>query len=371
MKRYLILIGTRPEAIKMCPLILALRRRSNVRVRVVLTGQHADMVEGVLRFFGVEADADLGVMHPSQTPRSLTERLMHAIGQELEQSDFCPDACLVHGDTTTAFVGALCCFYAGISVYHVEAGLRTGDIHAPFPEEFNRRAIDAMSDVHFAPTAQAAKQLLHEGANAARVFTVGNTATDALRLCLRTDFPHPLLERAAGRRLVLLTAHRREMSAAARAALLRAVREEIERRADVLLVFAVHPSPAVREAAEQAFAGCFNAVLTEPLELPVLQNLLARATLLLTDSGGLQEEATYLGVPTLVLRDVTERPEGVAAGVLCMAGTDGGKVRRLMAALLDDERKLRRMERASDVYGNGHAAAAIVQALEKIEREGL
>ena len=370
MKRYLILIGTRPEAIKMCPLILVLRRRVDVRVRVVLTGQHADMVEGVLRFFGVEADADLGVMHAGQTPQTLTERLLAAIGRELEESSFCPDACLVHGDTTTALVGALCCFYAGIPVYHVEAGLRTGDIRAPFPEEFNRRAVDAMSTVHFAPTARAAKQLINEGANAARVFTVGNTATDALRLCLRTDFPHPLLERAAGRRLILLTAHRREMSAGAREALLRAIREEIERREDVFLVFAVHPSPAVREAAERAFAGCFNAVLTAPLELPVLQNLLARATLLLTDSGGMQEEATYLGVPTLVLREVTERPEGVAAGVLCMAGTEGERVRRLMASLLDDERRLRRMERASDVYGNGHAAEAIVQALEKVEREG-
>ncbi len=369
MKRYLILIGTRPEAIKMCPLILELRRRADIRVRVVLTGQHADMVEGVLRFFGVEADADLGVMQVGQTPHSLTERLLDAIGRELRESGFCPDACFVHGDTTTAFVGALCCFYAGIPVYHVEAGLRTGDIYAPFPEEFNRRAVDAMSAVHFAPTARAAKQLIAEGANAARVFTVGNTATDALRLCLRTDFPHPLLERAAGRRLVLLTAHRREMSGVARAALLRAIREEIEQREDVLLLFAVHPAPAVREAAERAFAGCFNAVLTEPLELPVLQNLLARATLLLTDSGGLQEEATYLGVPTLVLREVTERPEGVSAGVLCMAGTESERVRYLLARLLDDERRLRRMEHASDVYGNGHVAGAIVQALEQVERE--
>ncbi len=369
MRRYLILMGTRPEAIKMCPLILALRRRSDVRLRVVLTGQHADMVEGVLRFFGVEADADLGVMRAGQGPQELTERMLAAISEELESSHFVPDACLVHGDTTTAFVGALCCFYAGIPVYHVEAGLRTGNIHAPFPEEFNRRAVDAMSDVHFAPTARAAKQLMAEGADASRVYTVGNTATDALRLCLRSDFPHPLLEAAAGRRLILLTAHRREMTETARLSLLTAIREEIEGRRDVFLVFAVHPSPAVRMVAEQAFAGCFNAVLIEPLELPVLQNLLARATLLLTDSGGLQEEATYLGVPTLVLRDVTERPEGVAEGVLCMAGVDGGRVREHMAKLLDDERRRRRMERASDVYGNGHAADAIAQCLDRMAGE--
>ena len=371
MRRYLILMGTRPEAIKMCPLILTLRRRLDVKLRVVLTGQHADMPYDVLRFFGVEADADLGVMRPGQTPQELTERLLSAIAKELRESHFCPDACLVHGDTTTAFVGALCCFYAGIPVYHVEAGLRTGDVHAPFPEEFNRRAIDAMSDAHFTPTARAAKQLIAEGAPASRVFTVGNTATDALRLCLRSDFPHPLLDAAAGRRLILLTAHRRELSELARLALLSAIREEIEGREDVFLVFAVHPSPTVKAAAERAFAGCFNAVLTEPLKLPVLQNLLARATLVLTDSGGLQEEATYLGVPTLVLREVTERPEGVAAGVLCMAGVEGQGVCEHMAALLDDERRRRRMERASNVYGDGHAAEAIVAALDRLSEEGV
>lgn len=366
MRRYLILIGTRPEAIKMCPLILALRRRSDVRLRIVLTGQHADMVEGVLRFFGVEADTDLGVMREGQGPQELTERLLVSISEELKNNKFAPDACLVHGDTTTAFAGALCCFYAGIPVYHVEAGLRTGNIRAPFPEEFNRRAVDAMSNVHFAPTPRAAKQLVAEGADASRVFTVGNTATDALRLCLRSDFPYPLLEAAAGRRLILLTAHRREMTAEQRASLLHAIRDEIEGREDVFLVFAVHPSPAVRAVAEHAFEGCFNAALTEPLELPTLQNLLARATLLLTDSGGLQEEATYLGIPTLVLREVTERPEGVAAGVLRMAGVEGERVRAHMAALLDDERRRRRMERASDVYGNGHAADAIAQCLDRL-----
>ncbi len=364
MKRYLILLGTRPEAIKLCPLILALRQRKEAEIRVVLSGQHREMPYPVLHFFGVRADADLGVMQPGQTVQALTERLLAAISDELKHSGFRPDACFVHGDTTTAFVGALCCFYAGIPVYHVEAGLRTHDIHAPFPEEFNRRAIDAMSEVFFAPTQRAARQLLAEGIVPSRVFTVGNTATDALRLCLQPGFCHPLLQRAAGRRLLLLTLHRRELPEAQRLALLWAIRQEIEWRDDVFLIFAVHPSPTVRAAAREAFSGCVNACLTEPLELPVLQNLLVRATMLLTDSGGLQEEATYLGIPTLVLRERTERPEGVEVGVLRMVGTDPVGVRRQLAVLLDDADGLRQMQHASSVYGDGYASEAIVQALD-------
>lgn len=366
MRRYLVWMGTRPEAIKMCPLVLCLRRCSDVEVRVVLSGQHRDMTRSVLDYFGVEADADLGVMHEGQTPLSLTERLLAAMSRELSESNFVPDAALVHGDTTTAFVGALCCFYAGIPVYHVEAGLRTGDIRAPFPEEFNRRAIDAMSDAFFAPTVRAARQLIAEGAARERVFTVGNTATDALRLCRCEDFSHSLTDAAAGRRLVILTTHRREMSDAERAALLTAVRDEIENREDVYMIYPVHPAPAVRAVAERVFVKCANAVLTPPLELPVLQNLLARATLLLTDSGGLQEEATYLGVPTLVLRDKTERPEGVAAGILHMVGTDAAEVRRRLAEMLDGPRRPACAAHGSQVYGDGYVSEAIVRVLNDL-----
>lgn len=369
MRRYLIWMGTRPEAIKLCPLILCLRQRPDMAVRVVLSGQHRDMVRPVLDFFGVTPDADLDVMRPGQTPQSLTEALLVAMARELSTSGFSADAVLVHGDTTTAFVGALTAFYAGLAVYHVEAGLRTDDIRAPFPEEFNRRAVDAMSEAHFAPTPRAARRLIAEGARGERVFTVGNTATDAVRLCLRPDFSHPLLEAAAGKRLVLVTAHRREMSDERRRALFSAIRCEIEGREDVVAVIPVHPSPTVRAAAEQAFTDCANAYLTPPLDLPVLQNLLARATLVLTDSGGLQEEATYLGVPTLVLRDRTERPEGVEAGVLRTVGTDAERARHHLAQLLDDERRRARMERASDVYGDGHAAEAIVRAMERMASE--
>lgn len=364
MKRYLIFLGTRPEAIKMCPLILELRRRTDVRLRVVLTGQHREMPLPVLDFFGVQADADLGVMTQGQTLTSLTERLLSAISHDLKTSGFAPDAVIVHGDTTTAFVGALCAFYEGIPVVHIEAGLRTGNIRAPFPEEFNRRAIDAMSQLHFAPTDRARAALLAEGQTDESIFVVGNTATDALRLCLARPCAHPLPDAAVGKRLILLTAHRREMTVEERLALFRAIRAEAEGRRDVIVVFPVHPSPTVRKAAEEAFGGCGNVVLTEPLGLPMLQNLLARAEVLLSDSGGLQEEATYLGIPTLVLREVTERPEGVEAGVLRLVGTGGERVRAALAELLDDEQCRLGMARPSDVYGDGRVSARIADTLE-------
>jgi UDP-N-acetylglucosamine 2-epimerase (non-hydrolysing) len=370
MKRYLAYIGTRPEAIKMCPLIHELKAFEDVQVRVVLTGQHRDMVAPVLRFFGVRPHADLGVMREGQSVLGLTQRLLEAIPRDLADSDFVPDAVLVHGDTTTAFVGALCAFYAGIPVVHIEAGLRTCDVRAPFPEEFNRRAIDAVSGLHFAPTAAARDRLVAEGHAPDRVFTVGNTATDALRLCLSAPSVHPLLDWAAGRRLILLSAHRREMSEEQRRDVLCAIRREIEGREDVCLIFPVHPSPVVRRAAEDAFAGCANAYLTEPLDLPLLQQLMARATLLLTDSGGMQEEATYLGLPTLVLREVTERPEGVAAGVLRLVGTEPAVIQRAMANLLDDEKKLSSMASPSAVYGDGFVSRRIAAILEALSSAG-
>ena len=361
MKRYLVVIGTRPEAIKMCPLILAMRR-AGMAHRVVLTGQHREMADEVLAFFGVQADVNLDVMRKGQTLPALTERLLGAMRRELARdADY--TACLVHGDTATAFAAALSCFYAGIPVVHVEAGLRSGDVRAPFPEELYRRAVDAMSTLWLAPTERAVSHLFAEGAVASRVYTVGNTATDAVRLCLERAVSHPLLDDAKECRTVLLTAHRREMDERSRYAMLSAIRRNIEGRSDVLLVMPVHPSPAVRATANAAFAGCANACLTAPLPLPLMQHLLARTTLLLTDSGGLQEEATYLGVPTLVLRERTERPEGVEAGVLSAVGTDPLRVGRELAALLDDGARLTRMRRPSTVYGDGYVSERIVRIL--------
>ena len=370
MKRYLVWIGTRPEAIKMCPLIRELRAQEETEVRVVLSGQHRDMVAPVLRFFGVRADADLGVMRERQGIMELTQRLMAAIARDQATSDFCPDAVLVHGDTTTAFVGALCGFYAGIPVVHIEAGLRTSDVRTPFPEEFNRRAVDAMSRLHFAPTPAACERLVAEGHAPERVFVVGNTATDALRLCLEEPLSHPLLDWAGKGRTVLLSSHRREVRETERYAMLCAIREAIEGREDVRLLFPVHPSPAVRRAAEAAFAGCDNARLVEPLDVPLMQHLMARAHLLLTDSGGMQEEATYLGLPTLVLRDVTERPEGVAAGVLWTAGTEPATVARRCAELLDGDGVRAAMARPSSVYGDGFVARRIAAILEAVVSTG-
>lgn len=366
MERYLIVIGTRPEAIKMCPLVLAMRA-AGLSYRVVLTGQHREMAREVLAFFGVRADADLDVMRTGQSLPVLTERLLGAMRHELTY-DAAWTACLVHGDTATAFAAALSCFYAGIPVVHVEAGLRSGDIRAPFPEELYRRAIDAMSTLWLAPTERAVGHLFAEGAAASRVYTVGNTATDAVRLCLEHKVDHPLLHELDGRRLVILTAHRRELDERSRYALLRAVRTRIEARRDVHLVVPVHPSPAVRATVSAAFEGCANAHLTPPLSLPLMQHLLARASLLLTDSGGLQEEATYLGIPTLVLRRCTERPEGVEAGVLATVGTDPHRVGEELGALLDDAARLSRMRRPSGVYGDGHVSERIVRVLTEWSR---
>lgn len=365
MKRILVWIGTRPEAIKLCPLILELTRQG-IDTRVMLTGQHRDMVYPVLSFFGVAASGDLGVMRPGQTVHQLTERLLHDMAEELERKPS-PAAVMVHGDTTSALCGALTAFYAGIPVIHIEAGLRSDDIYAPFPEEFNRRAIDAMSDVYFAPTELAKSRLLAEGYGKERIFVVGNTATDAVRLCLERPINHPLLDLADRRRLILLTCHRRELPSNKRLALFRAVRDIIEGREDVALVFPVHPSPAVCEAAHSIFDGCEHAALTAPLPLPLMQHLMARAYLILTDSGGVQEEAAYLGVPTLVLREGTERPEGVSRGTLRAVGTEALQVGSALQELLIDPRRRDAMACPSYVFGDGYAARRIAEALHQWE----
>ncbi len=365
MKRFLVWIGTRPEAIKLCPLILELQSRG-MSVRVMLTGQHRDMVRPVLSFFGVEAQGDLDAMREGQSVQELTERLLHDMAEQTAGHG--PDAVLVHGDTTSALCGAMAAFYAGIPVAHVEAGLRSDDIRSPFPEEFNRRAIDAMSDLYFAPTLQARARLLGEGYPDDRIFVVGNTATDALRLCLERPTPHPLMDSVGDRRLILLTCHRREMCPQERLDLLCAIRTTLEQRDDVMLVFPVHPSPAVSEPARRAFEGCENAILTDPLPLPLMQHLLARTYCLLTDSGGMQEEAVYLGVPTLVLREVTERPEGVRAGVLRTVGKGAGQVCAALEELLARPEARDVMARPSSVFGDGYAARQIADVLLRWDR---
>ncbi len=363
--KILFLFGTRPEAIKLCPVFLALRQ-AGIPFTTVNTGQHRDMVAPVLGFFGCRADHSLSLMQPRQTPLSLTQRLLSALPPLLERHRPCMVA--VHGDTATAFAGALCAYLAGIPVAHIEAGLRTFDPHAPFPEEFFRTAIDAVSALHFAPTAAARDNLLREGRQAERIYVCGNTATDALRLCLESNQPLPTLI-PSGKRTVLLTAHRRESPPEVLLPLFRAIRGAVQSFRDVHLVFPVHPAPSVQSAAKEAFDGCSSATLLPPLPLPQMQKLLSRATLLLTDSGGLQEEAVYLGIPTLVLREVTERPEGVRVGVLSTVGTDGGAVSASIIRLLSDEAARLRMARPSNIYGNGHAANIIAGVLKKYIEE--
>ena len=375
----LFLFGTRPEAIKLCPVFLEMQR-AGLSYSAVNTGQHRDMVLGVLRYFGCRADEDLDIMQPAQTPLSLTQTLLARLPRVYQTHR--PRMVAVHGDTATAFAGALCAYLSGIPVAHIEAGLRTGDIRAPFPEEYHRVAIDAASDLFFAPTETAVCTLLREGRPKDRIFLTGNTATDAVRLCLSGDEgwstaallaactpidgkPLPAGEMLSGQQLLLLTTHRRELDDRHLLTLLCALRRAINGRENVCLLFPVHPSPRIRAAATAAFAGCDNAHLIEPLALPHMQRLLARATLLMTDSGGLQEEAVYLGIPTMVLREVTERPEGVAAGVLLPVGCEGEPVERAACRLLDDDALRARMAHPAAVYGDGHAAKKIVTHLQK------
>lgn len=370
------LFGTRPEAIKLCPVFLAMQT-SPLRHLIVNTGQHRDMVGAVLEHFGYRADIDLQLMHPDQTPLSLLTRMLERLPPLFAVHR--PRAVVVHGDTVTAFAGMLCAYLCGIPVVHIEAGLRTGNAHAPFPEEFFRTAIDAATDLLLPPTADAMRTLLREGRDAKSMVICGNTAIDALRLTLqKTDKDDHDLDGAVhldgqaltpealqGRRLLLLTTHRRELHPQQMRSMLQGIAAALREREDVVLLFPVHPSPRVREAARSAFADCPAAHLLEPLPLPLMHRLLSRATLLLTDSGGLQEEAVYLGLPTLVLRECTERPEGVRAGVLRPVGCDGAAVRAAIGQILADEAARLSMAKPSVVYGDGYAAQRIVQVLQE------
>lgn len=361
MKRIMLVFGTRPEAIKMAPLARELYGRHGVAVRVCVSGQHQEMLAGALGPFGVTPDYDLALMRERQTLSDITAGVLAGLPPIVEAE--APDAVLVHGDTTTAFAAALACFYRRIPVGHVEAGLRTYDPASPYPEEFNRRAIAAMASWHFAPTAAARENLLREGVAPGQVFLTGNTVVDALRYTVRPDFTHPLLARANGRRLLLLTAHRRESQGKTLRGMLRAVRRAIEERPDVFLICPVHKNPAVRQTVREMLAGCGQVCLAEPLGVVEWHNLMARATLILTDSGGMQEEAVALGVPALVLRDRTERPEGVAAGGLRLTGTGEAAVYQGLATLLDNHAALAAMRAAQSPYGDGTAARRIADAL--------
>lgn len=364
MKRILAVLGTRPEAIKLGVLIRELQSREEIVCRVCLTGQHREMLERLLPSLGLSCDVSLSVMREGQSLSELTARLMRELSRVLECER--PDWVLVHGDTATAFACALVCFYLGIPIGHVEAGLRTYDLHAPFPEEWNRRAIGLLAAHHFAPTPQARENLLSEGILPERITVTGNTGIDALMQSVRADYRHELLDWAGDSRLILLTAHRRENIGLPMRSAFRGLRRIVEQTPDVKVIYPVHRNPAVRQIAQEELSDVARIRLTEPLEAVELHNVLARCTLVVTDSGGLQEEAPALGKPVLVLRSTTERPEGLRAGVARLIGTGEGSVYRGIRELLENRALYDTMARAVNPYGDGRACLRIADRLEEL-----
>ena len=361
MKKILVIFGTRPEAIKMCPVVLELRKHPEFETKVCVTGQHRQMLDQVLDVFRIKADHDLAVMHERQTLFDITTGILDKIRAVLESEK--PDLVLVHGDTTTTFVSSLACFYLQIPVGHVEAGLRTYDIYAPYPEEFNRRAVSIIARFNFAPTETAREHLLAEGCDPSKIFVTGNTVIDALKTTIREGYSHPDLDWAEDSRLILMTAHRRENLGEPLHHMFRAVRAVVERHPDTKVIYPVHMNPVVRETAEEELSGCERIRLIEPLDVLDFHNFMARACLVLTDSGGIQEEAPALGKPVLVMRDTTERPEGIKAGTLKLVGTDEETIYRECHTLLTDPAAYEKMSRAVNPYGDGLASERIAQIL--------
>ena len=362
--RVLSVFGTRPEAIKMSPLALELARREHIDPQVCVTAQHREMLDGVLAVFGLRPDYDLDIMRPGQTLADITSRVLSGLGGVFESAR--PDLVLVHGDTTTTFAAALAAFYAKIPCGHVEAGLRTFDRWSPYPEEMNRRLAGQLCTLHFAPTARNAENLRREGVEGG-VFVTGNTVIDALAYTARGEgFSSPQLRALdfSGRRVIALTCHRRENYGRPMENIFAAVREIAERHPEVLIVYPVHLSPAVRECAARLLGGVANIALIEPLDAVDMHRLMARSYLVMTDSGGIQEEAPALGKPVLVLRRETERPEAVEAGTVALAGTETADIVRLAETLLADGAAYARMAHAVNPYGDGHACRRIADAIE-------
>ena len=358
----MLVFGTRPEAIKMCPLVRELRSRDGIRTVVCVTGQHRQMLDQVLEAFDVVPDYDLSVMKQGQTLIDITTNILSSIKSVLEEVK--PDTVLVHGDTSTTFVTALACFYLQIPVGHVEAGLRTYNIYSPFPEEFNRQAVSIVSEYNFAPTENAKANLLREGRDGSKIYVTGNTAIDALKTTVRDDYTHPELEWAAGSRLILITAHRRENLGEPMHHMFRAIRRVMDEHPDVRAIYPIHMNPVVRRAADEELGGCDRIHIIEPLEVLDCHNIMAKSYMILTDSGGIQEEAPSLGKPVLVMRDTTERPEGIAAGTLRLVGTDEEVIYDNFRRLLEDKDAYNAMAHAANPYGDGLASRRIADILE-------
>ena len=363
MKKIMLVFGTRPEAIKMCPLVKELKKRPEAQTVVCVTGQHRDMLNQVLEAFQVEPDYDLAIMKDRQTLFDITIHVLEGIRGVLEKEK--PDVVLVHGDPSTTFAAALACFYLQIPVGHVEAGLRTYDITSPYPEEFNREAVSIVARYNFAPTKLSRENLIREGKKPETIYVTGNTVIDALKTTVRDGYRHPELDWAEGSRLILLTAHRRENLGEHLHAMFRAIRRVTEEHPDVKVLYPIHMNPAVREAAAEELAGCDRIRLIEPIDVLDCHNIMARSYLILTDSGGIQEEAPSLGKPVLVMRNTTERPEGIAAGTLRLTGTDEEVIYSEFTRLLDDRAAYEAMAHAENPYGDGHACERIADILLK------
>ena len=355
--------GTRPEAIKMCPLVNELKTRENIETIVCVTGQHRQMLDQVLEAFHVVPDYDLSIMKDNQTLFDITTNILNRIKAVLEEVK--PDVVLVHGDTSTTFVTALACFYLQIPVGHVEAGLRTYNIYSPYPEEFNRQAVSIISQYNFAPTELSKLNLLNEGKKPETIYVTGNTAIDALKTTVREDYSHPELEWAKDSRLILITAHRRENLGEPMKNMFRAIRRVMDEHSDVKAIYPIHMNPVVRETANAILGDDERIHIIEPLDVLDFHNFQSRSYLILTDSGGIQEEAPSLGKPVLVMRDTTERPEGIAAGTLKLVGTDEEVIYKNFKQLLEDPDEYAKMSNASNPYGDGFACKRIADILSR------
>ncbi|WP_035212298.1 non-hydrolyzing UDP-N-acetylglucosamine 2-epimerase [Alkalicoccus chagannorensis] len=355
------IFGTRPEAIKMCPLVLELEKYDEFESIVAVTGQHREMLDQVLDIFGVTPDEDLNIMQARQTLTDVTTRALEGLDEAMKRLQ--PDMVLVHGDTTTTFVASLAAFYNQIAVGHVEAGLRTWNKYSPFPEEMNRQLTGVISDLHFAPTNQAEASLLAEGKKEESIFVTGNTAIDALNTTVRDDYTSEVLDKLGSDRLILVTAHRRENLGQPMRNMFKAIKRIVTEHDDVQVIYPVHLNPVVRELADEILGDDSRIQLIDPLGVQDFHNFASRAHIILTDSGGVQEEAPSLGVPVLVLRDTTERPEGIEAGTLKLAGTEEENIYNDAKLLLNDDRAYEAMSKASNPYGDGRASARIIEAI--------
>lgn len=363
MKKIMVVFGTRPEAIKMCPLVKELKKKKEIETKVCVTGQHRQMLDQVLKTFNVIPDYDLSIMKDKQTLFDITTNILNSIKEVLKNEK--PDVVLVHGDTSTTFATALACFYLQIPVGHVEAGLRTYDIYSPYPEEFNRRAVSIISKYNFAPTPLSRDNLIKEGKDPSSIYVTGNTVIDAMKHTVRKDYHHPELDWVGDDKLIFITAHRRENLGEPMRHMFRAIRRVLNEHPDCKAVYPIHMNPIVRKAAIEELSDCKRIHIIEPIEVFDCHNFESRSYLCLTDSGGIQEECPTYGVPVLVMRETTERPEGVDAGTLKLVGTDEENIYYNFKLLLEDKEEYNKMSCASNPYGDGNACKRIIDVLEK------